>query len=143
MLPPSALSTLPLSSVSLQPSNQAKGVSMLLIDAVLKKHSVKLGFMSTFVKASTIALQKVPPVNASIAEFGDTIIFRNYVNMSIAVAIPKEPTIFSNLILFGYYTRDSLDPAIDPAAGALNTTLRRKAKKKPQRRSKNLLNDEI
>ncbi|CAG8588620.1 14273_t:CDS:2, partial [Dentiscutata heterogama] len=58
-------------------------------DAVLKKHGVKLGFMSAFVKASTIALQEVPAVNASIAESGDTIIYRDYVDMSVAVATPK------------------------------------------------------
>ncbi|CAG8622625.1 6187_t:CDS:10, partial [Dentiscutata erythropus] len=58
-------------------------------DAVLKKHGVKFGFMSAFVKASTIALQEVPAVNASIAESGDTIIYRDYVDMSVAVATPK------------------------------------------------------
>ncbi|CAG8690308.1 20611_t:CDS:10, partial [Cetraspora pellucida] len=58
-------------------------------DAILKKHGVKLGFMSAFVKASTFALQEVPAVNASIAESGDTIIYRDYVDMSVAVATPK------------------------------------------------------
>ncbi|CAG8575633.1 9648_t:CDS:2, partial [Racocetra fulgida] len=58
-------------------------------DAILKKHGIKLGFMSAFVKASSFALQEVPAVNASIAESGDTIIYRDYVDMSVAVATPK------------------------------------------------------
>ncbi|RIB04740.1 hypothetical protein C2G38_2283091 [Gigaspora rosea] len=58
-------------------------------DAILKKHGIKLGFMSAFVRASSVALQEVPAVNASIAESGDTIIYRDYVDMSVAVATPK------------------------------------------------------
>jgi 2-oxoglutarate dehydrogenase E2 component (dihydrolipoamide succinyltransferase) len=56
-------------------------------DAVLKKHGVKLGFMSAFVKAACYALEQVPVVNASIE--GDSIIYRDYVDMSVAVATPK------------------------------------------------------
>jgi pyruvate/2-oxoglutarate dehydrogenase complex dihydrolipoamide acyltransferase (E2) component len=48
---------------------------------------VKLGFMSVFVKAAADALKKVPAVNAVID--GDEIIYREYRDISIAVATPK------------------------------------------------------
>tara|TARA_Y100000590_G_scaffold307537_1_gene347233 strand:+ start:2038 stop:3351 length:1314 start_codon:yes stop_codon:yes gene_type:complete len=48
-----------------------------------KKYSVKLGFMSFFVKASIVALKNFPSVNAEIA--GDQIIYKNYYNISIAI----------------------------------------------------------
>ncbi|KAF9939797.1 2-oxoglutarate dehydrogenase complex E2 component [Mortierella alpina] len=56
-------------------------------DAVLKKHNVKLGFMSAFVKASCHALKELPAVNARIE--GDSIVFNDYVDVSVAVATPK------------------------------------------------------
>ncbi|RHZ50103.1 hypothetical protein Glove_505g33 [Diversispora epigaea] len=58
-------------------------------DAILKKHEIKLGFMSAFVKASVVGLQEIPSVNASISSTGDTIIYRDYVDISVAVATPK------------------------------------------------------
>ena len=48
---------------------------------------MKLGFMSAFVKASADALLKVPAVNGVID--GDEIIYRDYTDISIAVATPK------------------------------------------------------
>lgn len=56
-------------------------------DEVLKEHDVKLGFMSAFVKASCLALKEIPAVNASIE--GDEIVYRDYVDLSIAVSTPK------------------------------------------------------
>ncbi|KAF9580399.1 2-oxoglutarate dehydrogenase complex E2 component [Lunasporangiospora selenospora] len=56
-------------------------------DAVLKKHNVKLGFMSAFVKASCYALKELPAVNARVE--GENIIFNDYVDVSVAVATPK------------------------------------------------------
>ncbi|KAF9174327.1 2-oxoglutarate dehydrogenase complex E2 component, partial [Mortierella sp. AD010] len=56
-------------------------------DAVLKKHNVKLGFMSAFVKASCYALKELPAVNARIE--GDNIVYSDYVDVSVAVATPK------------------------------------------------------
>ncbi|KAG0339870.1 2-oxoglutarate dehydrogenase complex E2 component [Podila humilis] len=56
-------------------------------DSVLKKHNVKLGFMSAFVKASCYALKELPAVNARIE--GDSIIYNDYVDVSVAVATPK------------------------------------------------------
>ncbi|KAK4310153.1 hypothetical protein Pmani_018266 [Petrolisthes manimaculis] len=53
----------------------------------LKKHGIKLGFMSAFVKASAYALAQQPTVNAVIN--GDEIVYRDYVDISIAVATPK------------------------------------------------------
>lgn len=56
-------------------------------DTFLEKHSVKLGFMSAFVKASSDALHLVPAVNAVIE--GDELVYRDYTDISIAVATPK------------------------------------------------------
>jgi 2-oxoglutarate dehydrogenase E2 component (dihydrolipoamide succinyltransferase) len=53
-------------------------------DAFEKKHGVRLGFMSFFVKACVAALKEFPAVNAEI-EGGDTVIYRNFVHMGIAV----------------------------------------------------------
>lgn len=60
-------------------------------DQFEKKHGVKLGFMSAFCRASAIALQEIPAVNASIEgpNGGDTIVYRDYVDISVAVATPK------------------------------------------------------
>ena len=52
-----------------------------------KKYSVKLGFMSFFVKASVVALKNFPAVNAEID--GDHIIYKNYYNISIAIGTDK------------------------------------------------------
>ncbi|KAI5065498.1 hypothetical protein GOP47_0020193 [Adiantum capillus-veneris] len=53
----------------------------------LEKHGLKLGFMSCFVKAAVSALQQQPVVNAVID--GDNIIYRDYVDISIAVGTKK------------------------------------------------------
>ena len=52
-----------------------------------KKYSVKLGFMSFFVKASVVALKNFPAVNAEIN--GDNIIYKNYYNVSIAIGTDR------------------------------------------------------
>jgi 2-oxoglutarate dehydrogenase E2 component (dihydrolipoamide succinyltransferase) len=51
-----------------------------------RKHSVKLGFMSFFAKSCCHALLEVPEVNAEID--GTDIVYKNYVNMAIAVGTP-------------------------------------------------------
>ncbi|XP_063703555.1 dihydrolipoyllysine-residue succinyltransferase component of 2-oxoglutarate dehydrogenase complex, mitochondrial isoform X2 [Culicoides brevitarsis] len=56
-------------------------------DAFLKKHGIKLGFMSAFCKAAAYALQDQPVVNAVIEE--NEIVYRDYVDISVAVASPK------------------------------------------------------
>ncbi|VFQ82533.1 unnamed protein product [Cuscuta campestris] len=56
-------------------------------DAFVEKHGVKLGLMSGFVKAAVSALQNQPIVNAVID--GDDIIYRDYIDISIAVGTPK------------------------------------------------------
>ena len=53
----------------------------------LKKHGVKLGFMSFFVKAVVQALKDVPSVNAEID--GTDVIYKNYYDISIAVGTDK------------------------------------------------------
>lgn len=57
-------------------------------DAFMEKHNVKLGFMSAFVKASTAALQEIPAVNAYIDEETKEIVYREYCDVSVAVASP-------------------------------------------------------
>ncbi|MDQ1900026.1 2-oxoglutarate dehydrogenase complex dihydrolipoyllysine-residue succinyltransferase [Paracoccus sp. WLY502] len=56
-------------------------------DAFEKKHKVKLGFMSFFVKACCHALKEVPEVNAEID--GTDVVYKNYVNMGVAVGTPS------------------------------------------------------
>lgn len=56
-------------------------------DAFEKKHGVKLGFMSFFVKACCHALKEVPEVNAEID--GGDIVYKNYVHMGVAVGTPS------------------------------------------------------
>ncbi|RPD60951.1 dihydrolipoamide succinyltransferase [Lentinus tigrinus ALCF2SS1-7] len=56
-------------------------------EEVLKEHGVKLGFMSAFAKACCLALKEIPAANASIE--GEEIVYRDYVDLSVAVATPK------------------------------------------------------
>ncbi|KAF8875470.1 hypothetical protein CPB85DRAFT_548366 [Mucidula mucida] len=56
-------------------------------DEIQKEHDVKLGFMSAFAKACALALKEIPSANASIE--GDEIVYRDYVDLSVAVATPK------------------------------------------------------
>ena len=56
-------------------------------DLFEKKHGIRLGFMGFFVKAVALALRDVPSVNASIE--GDEIVYRDYLDVSIAVSAPK------------------------------------------------------
>tara|TARA_Y100000590_G_scaffold65118_1_gene70315 strand:- start:1409 stop:2779 length:1371 start_codon:yes stop_codon:yes gene_type:complete len=56
-------------------------------DEFQKKHSVKLGFMSFFVKASIFALKNFPAVNAEIQE--NEIVYKNYYNISFAVGTDR------------------------------------------------------
>jgi 2-oxoglutarate dehydrogenase E2 component (dihydrolipoamide succinyltransferase) len=56
-------------------------------DLFEKKHGIRLGFMSFFVKACVLAARDLPAVNASIE--GDEIVYRDYFDVSIAVSAPK------------------------------------------------------
>ncbi len=56
-------------------------------DTFEKKHGVKLGFMSFFVKACVHALHEVPEVNAEID--GTDVVYKNYVHMGVAVGTPS------------------------------------------------------
>ncbi|KAH4193623.1 hypothetical protein HBH79_192290 [Parastagonospora nodorum] len=60
-------------------------------DEILKNKGVKLGFMSAFSRACILAMRDVPAVNASIEgpNGGDTIVYRDYVDISVAVATEK------------------------------------------------------
>lgn len=57
------------------------------LDAFEKRHGMKLGFISAYLKASAYALTEQPVVNAVIE--GNEIIYRDYVDISVAVATPK------------------------------------------------------
>jgi len=52
-----------------------------------KKYSVKLGFMSFFVKSSVVALKNFPAVNAEIEK--NHIIYKNYYNISVAIGTER------------------------------------------------------
>ena len=56
-------------------------------DGFEKKHGVKLGFMSFFVKACIAALKELPAVNAEI--YGDELIYKNYYDIGVAVGTPQ------------------------------------------------------
>ena len=56
-------------------------------DIFEKKHGVKLGFMSFFVKACIHALQEIPEVNAEVD--GQDVVYKNYVHMGVAVGTPN------------------------------------------------------
>jgi 2-oxoglutarate dehydrogenase E2 component (dihydrolipoamide succinyltransferase) len=56
-------------------------------DTFEKKHGVKLGFMSFFVKAAVQALKDIPAVNAEID--GDDIVYKNYYHVGVAVGTDK------------------------------------------------------
>ena len=53
-------------------------------DAFEKKHGVRIGYMSLFVKACVVALREFPAVNAEID--GDDIVYKNHYDVGIAVA---------------------------------------------------------
>jgi 2-oxoglutarate dehydrogenase E2 component (dihydrolipoamide succinyltransferase) len=56
-------------------------------DVFEKKHGIKLGFMSFFVKAAIQALKEIPSVNAEIQE--EEIVYKNYYDIGVAVAAPQ------------------------------------------------------
>ncbi|MBY0501675.1 MAG: 2-oxoglutarate dehydrogenase complex dihydrolipoyllysine-residue succinyltransferase [Alphaproteobacteria bacterium] len=58
-----------------------------LKDSFEKKHGVKLGFMSFFVKACLVALKEIPAVNAEIE--GEDLIYKNYYDIGVAVGTPQ------------------------------------------------------
>lgn len=58
----------------------------MYVDGFEKKHGVRLGFMSFFVKACVQALKEFPAVNAEIE--GTDVVFKNYYNIGCAVSTP-------------------------------------------------------
>ncbi len=56
-------------------------------DLFEKKHGIKLGFMSFFVKAAIVALKEIPAVNAEIE--GTDIIYKNFYDIGVAVGSPQ------------------------------------------------------
>ncbi|WP_076409211.1 2-oxoglutarate dehydrogenase complex dihydrolipoyllysine-residue succinyltransferase [Shewanella sp. UCD-KL12] len=70
--------------VNMQP---IKDIRKQYQDIFEKRHGIRLGFMSFYVKAVTEALKRFPEVNASID--GDDIVYHNYFDISIAVSTPR------------------------------------------------------
>jgi 2-oxoglutarate dehydrogenase E2 component (dihydrolipoamide succinyltransferase) len=56
-------------------------------DIFEKKHGIKLGFMSFFIKAAVAALKEIPAVNAEIE--GTDIIYKNFYDIGVAVGSPQ------------------------------------------------------
>ncbi|HFE2008511.1 2-oxoglutarate dehydrogenase complex dihydrolipoyllysine-residue succinyltransferase [Klebsiella pneumoniae] len=56
-------------------------------EAFEKRHGIRLGFMSFYVKAVVEALKRYPEVNASIE--GDDVVYHNYFDVSMAVSTPR------------------------------------------------------
>jgi 2-oxoglutarate dehydrogenase E2 component (dihydrolipoamide succinyltransferase) len=56
-------------------------------ESVLANHGVKLGFMGAFARACALVLKEIPAANAYID--GEDIVYRDYVDLSVAVATPK------------------------------------------------------
>ncbi|MCJ1288373.1 2-oxoglutarate dehydrogenase complex E2 component [Xylographa opegraphella] len=67
------------------------GFRKLYKDEILNTTGVKLGFMGAFSRACILAMKDIPAVNASIegSGGGDTIVYRDYVDISVAVATEK------------------------------------------------------
>ena len=65
-------------------------------DAFNKVHGIKLGFMSAFVRSAAYALTDQPTVNAVID--GNEIVYRDYVDISVAVATPKVTRLYCTAV---------------------------------------------
>ena len=65
----------------------ANGLRKEYRDAFEKKHGVRLGVMSLFVKACVVALREFPAVNAEID--GEDIVYKNHYDIAIAVSSPQ------------------------------------------------------
>jgi 2-oxoglutarate dehydrogenase E2 component (dihydrolipoamide succinyltransferase) len=67
--------------------HQVIGLRTQYKESFEKKHGVKLGFMSFFVKAVIQALMEIPAVNAEID--GEDVVYKNYYNIGVAVGTDK------------------------------------------------------
>jgi len=66
--------------------SQVMAIRAAYKDSFEKKHGVKLGFMSFFVKAAISALKQFPSVNAEID--GTDLVYKNYYDIGVAVSTP-------------------------------------------------------
>lgn len=57
-------------------------------DEFIKKTGIKMGFMGAFSRAAALASKDIPAVNGAI-ENGNTMVFRDYMDISVAVSTPK------------------------------------------------------
>jgi len=67
--------------------SQVMAVRKRYQDRFVKRHGIKLGFMSFFVKAAVEALKEFPAVNAEID--GDHVVYKRFYNIGVAVSGPK------------------------------------------------------
>jgi 2-oxoglutarate dehydrogenase E2 component (dihydrolipoamide succinyltransferase) len=60
-------------------------------DEYVKKTGTKIGFMGAFAKACVLSMKDIPSINAAIEgpNGGDTIVYHDYVDISVAVATEK------------------------------------------------------
>jgi 2-oxoglutarate dehydrogenase E2 component (dihydrolipoamide succinyltransferase) len=58
-------------------------------EEIAASRGVRLGYMGAFAKATSMAAQQVPEINASIDTDREIITYRDYVDISIAVSTPK------------------------------------------------------
>ncbi|KAJ3527766.1 hypothetical protein NM208_g10541 [Fusarium decemcellulare] len=58
-------------------------------EEVAEQYGVRLGYMGAFTKATTLAAQQIPQINAAIDTDKEVITYRDYVDISIAVSAPK------------------------------------------------------
>jgi 2-oxoglutarate dehydrogenase E2 component (dihydrolipoamide succinyltransferase) len=58
-------------------------------DMFEQTHGAKLGFMSAFLKASAFALKQIPAINAVIDDASNEVVYRDYIDVSVAVASPR------------------------------------------------------
>jgi len=57
-------------------------------DDFVARYGIKLGFMSFFAKACAKVLMEMPEVNAQIGEDGESIVYHDYADISIAISTP-------------------------------------------------------
>ncbi|MBT3792896.1 MAG: 2-oxoglutarate dehydrogenase complex dihydrolipoyllysine-residue succinyltransferase [Rhodospirillales bacterium] len=90
-------------------------------DSFTKKHGVKLGFMSFFVKACVVALKEIPEVNAQID--GDEIVYKNHYDIGVAVGTEQGLMVpvlrDADLKSFGEIEAEIIDLAVRARGGKL------------------------
>lgn len=58
-------------------------------DDAPERHHARLGYMGAFVKATTLAAQQIPTINTAMDPDREEIVFKDYVDISIAASTPR------------------------------------------------------